>query len=171
MFSSKYIILLDRVTENVEAKESLPSLIPTLNESPNIFIVLEGKLNADLKKAIDKNAEKAVISDLKERPLAKESPNIFALASAFGASDAFKAWSLFRQAADAGTEPEAIAGMLFWKAKSMGSSALARKLIVMYHEAHRGRNDLGVVARTAGLGLRKALSVLICQARARSSAW
>lgn len=142
LFSSKYIIFLDRVTENVEAKESLAGIVAAMNESPNIFIVLEGKLTADLKRAVDKDAEKAVVSDLKEKATAKEAPNIFALAGAFGARDAFKAWSLFRQATDAGTEPEAIAGMLFWKAKSMGSSALARKLIVMYHEAHRGRNDL-----------------------------
>jgi len=142
LFSSKYIVFLDRVTENAEAKDALAGMVAAMNESPNIFIVLEGKLNADLKRAVEKDAEKAVTSDLKDKAPAKESSNIFALASAFGAREAFKAWTLFRQATDAGTEPEAIAGMLFWKSKSMGSSALARKLIVMYHEAHRGRNDL-----------------------------
>ena len=142
LFSSKYIIFLDRVTENAEAKDALPGLVASMNESPNIFIVLEGKLNADLKRAVEKDSEKAAVSDLKEKAPAKAGADIFALASAFGAKDAFKAWSLFRQATDAGTEPEAIAGMLFWKAKSMGSVPLARKLIVMYHEAHRGRNDL-----------------------------
>jgi len=142
LFSSKYIILLDRVTENAEAKESLAGMIAAMNESPNIFIVLEGKLTADLKRAVEKDAEKSVASDLKDKMPAKAGADIFALASAFGSRDAFRAWTLFRQATDAGTEPEAIAGILFWKAKSMGSVPLARKLIVMYHEAHRGRNDL-----------------------------
>jgi DNA polymerase III delta subunit len=142
LFSSKYIIFLDRVTENAEAKESLSGMIAAMNESPNIFIVLEGKLTADLKRAVDKDAEKTVVSDLKEKSPVKEAPNVFALAGAFGAREAFKAWALLRQAADAGTEPEAIAGMLFWKAKSMGSASLARKIVVAYHDAHRGLNDL-----------------------------
>ena len=85
LFSSKYIIFLDRVTENVEAKESFAGMIHAMNESPNIFIVLEGKLTADLKRAVEKDAERTVISDLKEKLPAKEAPNVFALASAFGA--------------------------------------------------------------------------------------
>jgi len=142
LFSSKYIVLLNRVTENVEAKEALPELVASLNESANIFIVLEGKLNAELGRAVDKDAEKAVVSDLKDKPAAKEGFNVFALAGAVGSGDAFKAWTLYRQAVDSGVESEAIIGMLFWKAKSMGSRTLARRLITLYHDGHRGLRDL-----------------------------
>ena len=141
LFSSKYVVFLDRVTENSEAKELLPSLVVSMNESPNIFILLEGKLNAELKKAIEKNAEKSVVTDFKEAPAKKDS-NVFALANAFGRREAFKAWMIYRQAVESGVEPEAIIGMLFWKAKTMSSASWARRLVTLYHDGHRGVNDL-----------------------------
>ena len=119
LFSNKYIIFLDRMTENIEAREGIADFIPAMNESSNIFIVLEGKLNADLKKAFEKSAEKVVISEEKEISSTKKEFNIFNLADALGARDSFKAWSIYRQAIDNGLEVESIAGTLFWQVKSM----------------------------------------------------
>lgn len=178
LFSNKYIIFLDRVTENVEAKESLPEFAPAMNESPNIFVVAEGKLNAELKKAFEKSAEKIIECEEKAVPsggkfgATKEEFNIFALADAVGQRDSFKAWTIYRQAIDNGTEPENIIGTLFWQLKSMavasgGNSAgemspfvyskakravgnysadelqtLTKKFITLYHDGHRGKVDL-----------------------------
>ncbi len=155
LFSSKYIVLLDRLTENAEAKEALPDLIPALHESDNIFVMLEGKLLADMKKALAAHADKAVecepkaaasagSSAAKGAASAKPEPNVFAIADAFGRHDALRAWRLYREAIDAGSSPEAIAGMLFWKAKALSSAPLARELIVLYHDAHRGMLDLEI---------------------------
>jgi DNA polymerase III delta subunit len=121
LFSNKYIVFLNRVTENEEAKEQIADFIPAMNESANIFIVLEGKLLADLKKAFTKYAEKVVECEYDEGTKAakREEFNIFALADALGSRDSFKAWSVYRQAVDNGIEPEAILGTLFWQAKSM----------------------------------------------------
>ena len=124
LFSNKYIIFLDRVTGNAEAKEQFVDFIPTMQESTNIFIVLEGKLNAELKKAFDKSAEKMVECEKKEavsKSFGSSSGefNIFALADAVGERNSFKAWSVYRQAIDMGTEPENIIGTLFWQMKSM----------------------------------------------------
>jgi len=133
LFSGKYLVYVDRVTENAEAKESLGDLIQAMNESANIFIVLEGKLNADLKKKFEKYAEKIVVCDDKAAVdsgaggkwgsggavAGKGEFNIFALGDALGNRDPFKAWSIYRQAVDQGIEPEAILGTLFWQAKSM----------------------------------------------------
>lgn len=131
LFSNKYIILLDRVTENVEAKESLAGYAAVMAESTNIFIILEGKLNAELKNAFEKSAEKMVECEKKEvitkgfgaTTVGSGEFNIFALADAVGARDTFKAWSIYRQAVDAGTEPENIIGTLFWQVKSMKLAA------------------------------------------------
>jgi hypothetical protein len=60
LFSNKYIVFLNRVTENAEAKEQLADFAQVMNESENIFIVLEGKILADLKKKFEKYAEKVV---------------------------------------------------------------------------------------------------------------
>ncbi len=146
LFSSKYIIFVDRVTENAEAKEQFPAFIPAMQESDNIFIVLEGKLNAELKKAVAGSAEKAVESEPKTKKnfFADSGPNVFALADALGARDAFKAWSVYRQVIDGGTEPENILGTLFWQAKSMvlaagtGSAGESGLSPFVYTKAKRG---------------------------------
>lgn len=127
LFSNRYIILLDRVTENTDAKEVLPQFTGTMNESDNIFVVVEGKLNTEFKKAFEKSAEKIVECNLALKvgnSFGTQSSdgkdfNIFALADAVGERNAFKAWSVYRQAIDNGTEPENIVGTLFWQLKSM----------------------------------------------------
>ena len=121
LFSNKYIILLDRISENAQAKEVFADAISILNESTNIFIALEGKLNAELKKAFEKHAEKIVVSDEKvDVGGAKKSEfNVFALADALGSRNSFMSWSIYRQAVDAGIEAESIIGTLFWQVKSM----------------------------------------------------
>lgn len=141
LFSNKYIVLVDRVTENKEAKEELPDLVPAMQESPNIFIVAEGKLNAELTRAVEKSAEKIVECELKkEEP--KESFNVFALADAVAKKDSVRAWALYRRAVESGSEPEQIIGMLFWKAKTIQDRKLAKDLVTLYHDGHRGIRDL-----------------------------
>lgn len=141
LFSNKYIVLVDRVTENKEAKDELPGLIPAMQESPNIFILLEGKLNAELKRAVEKSAEKIVECELKkEEP--KEGFNVFALADVVAKKDSVRAWMLYRKAVESGSEPEQVIGMLFWKAKTVADRKLAKELITLYHDGHRGLVDL-----------------------------
>jgi DNA polymerase III delta subunit len=125
LFSNKYIVFLDRVTEKAEARDGLLELLPDMKESPNIFIVLEGAVKAELKKAFDKHAEKIVESEkaAASKFQAKKEFNVFALADAVGSRDVFKSWSIYREAVDNGLEAESILGTLFWQVKSM---ALAR---------------------------------------------
>ncbi len=157
LFSSKSIVLLNRVTESAGAKEGLPDLLEIMNESENIFIVLEGKVLVDLKRAFEKYAEKIVVSDVVEGAPKKEF-NIFALGDAVSSRNHFKAWLIYRQAIESGAVPEGIVGTLFWKIKTMlvtaGASktagnyskdelsSLMEKLIVMYHDGHRGMCDM-----------------------------
>ncbi|MCX6716177.1 MAG: hypothetical protein NT077_04165 [Candidatus Taylorbacteria bacterium] len=144
LFSNKYIVFLSRVTESTEAKEEILKFIPAMQESTNIFIVFEGKLNAELKKAFEKSAEKIVECEKKDtaKSFANSGSNIFALGDAVSRGERFKAWTLYRQAVENGAEPEAILGMLFWKAKTIGSKELARELVTLYHDGHRGLVDL-----------------------------
>lgn len=142
LFSSKYIVFLNRVTENAEAKDALASFASAMKGSPNIFIVLEGKLNAELKRAFDKSAEKTVECEPKAAAKPRFEFNVFAIAGAVGRKDAVGAWKAYREAIDGGIEPENIAGVLFWKAKSTMDKVLARKLITSYHDSHRGLCDL-----------------------------
>jgi len=177
LFSSKYIIFLNRVTENAEAKEDLPDLIQIMNESTNIFILLEGKMNAELKKAVEKYAEKVVETGEVQKPAfgksvgignsgGKEEFNIFALAEALGSRNSLKSWTIYRRAVDSGMEKEAIIGMLFWKIKSMIIASntsnysdkelniLLTDLIKIYHDGHRGLVDSELAVERMMLGLK-----------------
>ncbi len=134
LFSNKYIVLIDRVTENSEAKETLPEFVESMKESTNIFILLEGKVLTDLKKKLDTYAEKIVVSDEKAAAgsfgsSGKNEFNIFALADAIGSRDSFKAWSIYRQAVEKGIEAESIIGTLFWQMKSIALSAEAKTAV------------------------------------------
>ena len=146
LFSSKYIVYLDRVTENKTAKDELVDYVAAMQESSNIFILYEGKVLTELKKTLEKHAEKIVVVDEKKAANTffggGDGPNIFALADAVGKRDAVRAWTLYRQAVDGGIESEAIIGMLFWKAKSIENKPLAKELITLYHDGHRGLVDL-----------------------------
>ncbi|HTK33521.1 MAG TPA: hypothetical protein VL335_03180 [Candidatus Paceibacterota bacterium] len=174
LFSNKYILFLNRVTEKGEAKESLPDLIQIMNESTNIFILLEAKLNADLKKAVEKHAEKVVETGEQSKEAksekgkkGKEDLNIFSLADAVASRNALKSWSIYRQAVDSGLEAESIIGVLFWKIKSMivakstsnystnELNNLATDLITIYHDSHRGLVDAELGMERMMLGLKK----------------
>ncbi len=121
LFSNKYIIFLDRVTENKDVREILPDFIQEMQESMNIFIVLEGKLNAELKKLFEKYAEKVVLCDEVDAgdSFKKKEFNVFTLGDALASREPFKAWTLYRQAVEKGLEAENILGTLFWQMKSV----------------------------------------------------
>jgi len=153
LFSAKYIIFLNQVTTNAEAKDQIAKLADLMADSENIFIVIEGKLTVDIKKSLEKYATKTVVTDA-EKVGAKKEFNAFALADAFGTRDAGRSWALFRQAIDAGQEIEAIVGMLFWKEKTMsGSHPLLGELVTIYHDGHRGIVDMELATERLLLGL------------------
>src|SRR3989344_7042082 len=58
LFENKYIILLDRISEDKNTKAVFISKIKEIAESQNIFIVLEGKLDKATITKIEKNSEK-----------------------------------------------------------------------------------------------------------------
>src|ERR1035437_10060001 len=58
LFENKFIIVLDHLLDNEEIAPVLLEQIEAIAESPNIFIVLEGKLDKDTLKKVEKHAEK-----------------------------------------------------------------------------------------------------------------
>jgi len=153
LFENKYVVFLDRLSQDKDVKESFLERIKDIAESQNIFIILEGKLDKASLSKIEKKSEKTQEFELKEI-VKKEPYNAFALADAFGKRDRKNAWVLYRKAIDKGEAPEALHGMLFWKVKTMiiGSYFgeyskgemydLATRLVDVYHEARRGKHEL-----------------------------
>ena len=148
LFSGKYIILLDRVSENPLAKDALVDSADILAGSANIFIVVESKLNVAQKKAFEKYASKLVVTELSvvQKKVGADF-NIFALADAVSARERSKSWAIFRQAIDNGHEMESIIGTLFWQVKSMkqasGADGAAKSGLnpFVFSKAQRGAKN------------------------------
>lgn len=126
LFSSKYIVYLNRLGEKSEAEERIIAYMPAMKESDNIFILLEGKVKADLKKALDANGDKVVVTDEVKKSFFDQEFNIFSLADAVGARNSLKAWAIYREAIGRGLEAESIVGTVFWQLKSMAVAAKSK---------------------------------------------
>ncbi len=118
LFEQKYIVVLDRVFENEEAKEFVFKNIKETGVSENIFIILEGKLDKKTLTKFEKNSEK--IQEFEKAEVKKQEKfNIFTLSDAFGGRKKKELWVLFQKAISVGMSPEEIHGTLFWMVKSM----------------------------------------------------
>ena len=81
--------------------------------------------------------------------------NIFGITDAFAKHDKVMTWVLYRRGIEGGVEPEAIAGILFWKIKTMILSGnylfdkdelkrQSSRIVSIYHKAHRGESDFSI---------------------------
>lgn len=118
LFEHKYIVVLDKVFEHATAKDDVLGALKALKESDNVFICLEGDIDAVTVKKLEKHSEKSQKFE-EEKTTAKKEFNIFSLTDAFGMRDKKKLWVLYRQAIMSGSEPEEIHGILFWQLKSI----------------------------------------------------
>ena len=112
-------------------------------ESPHVFIFEEEKLlkapATKLEKASAKIEVEKKTASASARPAGFDP---FGLTQALGSRDRKKLWLGLMQSLRAGEKPEAIAGLLAWKARAMKDAGLSRTLVWMYHDSHRGMGDL-----------------------------
>ena len=176
------VTLLDMPSERAEALEAVLALASELAESPNVFVLLEGKLLASAAKTLKQYAtqyEEVASASVSEKF------NIFALADALARHDRKSLWVLFLRAQNAGLKPEEIIGTLFWQIKSMRLAArtknadeaglkpfvymkakrgaaqfkpgeldaLSRSLLILYHDAHLGVLDPALALERWVLGI------------------
>ncbi|MFA7000455.1 MAG: hypothetical protein WC241_05115 [Candidatus Paceibacterota bacterium] len=148
---SPAVILEEVLNEGVIAfsNEELNSL----TESKTLFIFKEDKMSVINQKKYKKYGEIKVFEE--KKTASKENFNIFNIADAFASRDKILAWTLFHKGINQGVEPEAIAGILFWKIKMMilSSSRIFNKdelkhqssnIVSLYHKAHRGECDFSI---------------------------
>jgi DNA polymerase III delta subunit len=174
LFVQKHIITLRGVFEVAECREFVLERLAQFSSSENIVVLIEGKLLAEQKRAIEKHAHK-----VEEYVLQKDKTNafnVFALGNAFSARDRRGLWFGYVQARRAGLAPENIHGALHWTVRGLlavhGATTAeevgqkspvfnrnkqsaqnytqdelvshSRSLIRMYHDAHRGKGDLDI---------------------------
>ncbi len=151
MFAEPRAVVLDgTLSGSDEAHALVIASLPTMAKAKETTIIVEGALDAETRKAVEKHAEK---SEKFDAPKEAEEKTIFALANALQRGDKKGLWiGLMREYAK-GAAPEAVHGLLFWGAKQMvlrarDEKALSRgqslvsRLAALPHEARRRGEDL-----------------------------
>lgn len=122
-----------------------------LAHSPHTFIFEEEKL---LKKETDTLTSAGAKIERVEREQKKEYRfDRFGVAVALGQRDKKQLWLSLMAALRAGEKPEALAGLLAWKARAMKDRDLSRQIVFMYHDSHRGAGDLELLLERFALKL------------------
>ncbi len=150
---TKYFLLTGALSDPEKGEEMI-AISKGLMSSPHVFIFEEDKLLKKLNDALSKIGAKVQILSASKK---EGSFNVFPLAHALSARDRKHLWILLMQALRSGIAPENITGILHWKVREMltgtkSSSysrseliSLSRDLVKMYHDAHRGLGDLGLL--------------------------
>jgi DNA polymerase III delta subunit len=133
-----------------ERSEEFFNFADALAESPHTFILVEEKLLKGPRTAVEKAG-----GSIEEGKVIKREYRFdqFGAAQALQTRDRKGLWLAIVYALRAGEKPEALAGLLAWKARAMGDSALSRTLTFMYHDSHRGVGDLELLLERFALTL------------------
>jgi DNA polymerase III delta subunit len=126
---------------NSARQDEFLDLAEAFAESPNTFIFEEEKLLKGPTTALEKAGAKIEVAK-KESTAPARGFDPFGLTFALGAKDRKKLWLGLMHSFNAGEKPEAVAGLLAWKARQMQDKELSRELVFLYHDSHRGAGDL-----------------------------
>lgn len=152
LFGENPAIVLDEVF-SANALDFSIEEFKILKDSETIFIFREDKMLAAAQNKLKKYGEIKLFEEKKNTTTDKF--NVFSITDAFALKDKMNTWILYHKAIDSGVELEAIAGVLFWKIKSMiinGSRVFNKNelkkqssaIVALYHKAHRGELDFNI---------------------------
>lgn len=116
LFFAKTLVLLDDPFGESAAAELVLAHLQALTDSPNVIAILAPKLIATRVKKIEAAAEKVFVIDA----VAKRDRGFnSALVNALGARDRMALWKEVTKALREGDAPEALHGLLHWKARDL----------------------------------------------------
>ena len=123
LFEKKYIVQLDGLFEDKEIASILLARLEDIQNSENIFIFIENKINKPFLKKIEKVATKIQEFALEQGARRFGAPQngfqIFDLADAFGRRNKKELWILYQKALRQNSVAEEIGGILFWQLKCL----------------------------------------------------
>jgi hypothetical protein len=163
LFFSKTLALLDDPFSVSETGELVLETLPMLASSTNAIGILAPKLLATRLKKIETKAEKVFTFDSLEKKPARGFNS--ALVNALGTKDRQVLWKELLKAERLGEAPEALHGLLHWKARDMmqkgssvwgkeGARKLSRELIELVSDARSGTAPLKESLERFALSLR-----------------
>jgi hypothetical protein len=134
--------------------EEIVDLLEVFAESPHTFVLVEEKLLKAETEALKKMGAKIEIAKKNPPAGGKEFKfDQYGVATALGAGDKKKLWLGLMQSFKAGEKPEAVAGLMCWKARQIKNVKLSRELVRLYHDSHRGAGDLELLLERFALKL------------------
>lgn len=146
LFNEKKVYVFDNVLLNDEMRAYFLEHISSILKSEDMYLMIEGALDAATRKQVEKYSE--TFERFDEKKIAKQE-TIFALANALQSGKKKDLWVGYQKELYAGKVPEAIHGVLFWAAKQMllrndspRARALVAELAELPHEARRQGTDL-----------------------------
>lgn len=180
LFEGKHIVVLEFALGDEVFRAAVVELVPALSVSEHVFVILEEKIGAPLRKVLEEYANKVYAFDAPKEEEKKF--NAFAIADACARRDKKNAWTLLQQSLREGAAPEEIHGIIWWQFKTlalveMGDTegmktfsvskarsalrhfshaevhALTHDLVAMYHEARRDGPPLDIALEKFVLSL------------------
>lgn len=150
LFEGARVFVLEGALYGARGDEFL-DLAEALVESPHTFVLKEEKL---LKRESERLAKAGVKVEHQDKTAKKEFTfDQFGVTAALGSRNKKALWLGLMAALRAGEKPEALAGLLAWKARAMGDAKLSRELTFLYHDAHRGMGELELLLERFALKL------------------
>lgn len=149
LFGDKKSFVLRGALAGERAEEFL-SATEALSASAHKFYFEEEKLLKKETEELVKIGAKIETAKAEKKPYTFDH---FGLTAALAAKDRKKLWLGLMQAFGAGEKPEAVAGLLAWKARQMKNIALSRELVCLYHDSHRGAGGLELLLERFALKL------------------
>jgi DNA polymerase III delta subunit len=117
LFEKKYIVVLDFVLSQKDAREYVLEKLKEMQEAEHWFLILDGKTDAATAKKLEKFSYKS--QEFSGAESKKEQPIIFAITDKLLARNKKQLWSCFVDLLGRGIAAEEIHGVLFWAVKNM----------------------------------------------------
>lgn len=117
LFQPKYTVVLDNVFEKKDFKAFVVERLKEMAESEQIFLILEGNVDAATLKKIEKNAKQ--VQEFAKKEAKRPDFNIFSITDGLLNKDKRELWVSYLSAIYKGSAPEEIHGIFFWQVKNM----------------------------------------------------
>lgn len=113
LFENKSVILVDNLwSEDLPTEDD----IDRMNDSENIFILIENNLSKDSLSKLKSKAKQVI--DVGDE-VKKEQFNVFLISDAYAEKDKKKLWLLYRQGILSGADVEDFINIIYWQIKNL----------------------------------------------------
>ncbi len=146
MFGGVRVVVFENVLANEEMAALLVGLIATLEDSEDLFVILEEKIDAPTRKKIEKYVD---VSERFDAAKSGRDESVFDLGYAIQRGDKKNLWVGYMREIAKGSAPEMIHGILFWSAKQhllktgqeSGRTRAAALVATLTELPHRARRE------------------------------